>query len=979
MPGDEVDQRLRFHVLGPVRGERDGRPLALGPPQQRAALAVLLLRRGRPVTAHDLVDALWGAAPPAHATATLRSYVSRLRAVLEPDADRRASVLTDTADGYALRTPAAALDATVFEEHLAAAASARSAGDVAGAYERLGAGLALWGGTPLAALPGPYAERERERLTELGVTAREDLFECALALGRTADAVAGLRSLAALHPLRERAHAVLMLALRSAGRPAEALAVFAAVRQRLAEETGAVPGPELTRAHEQVLAGGPGGPPVPPATAVGPSPAGPDLLPAQTLRFTGREALAARVGEALTAGGGTPVVVLTGAAGAGKTALAVHAARAVRAAFPGGLFFLGLRGTDAEPLGTGAALALLLRALGVTDGALPEGDGRRAARCRALLADRRALLVLDDARDAEQVLPLLPGAPGCAVLVTGREGVGGLPGAREVEVPALEEAEALRLLTAVAGDAGAGAGEKAARAVVAACGRLPLAVRVAATQPGARTSWTLDDLAGRLRAERDHLTELHAGGAPAEAAFRVAYDALAAAPARALRLLALPDVSALDEESTAALLGGPDTAPGPAALLGELAGAGLLQPLGRGRYGRHDLLRDFGRRQSERTDSPPVRDAALLRLLDHQLATAVTALRRVRPDSAVPRHLHHRLTTTGRPLPDTDAARAWLHGAHPDVVATLRQVLRLDTPDCVRPAVDLLVVWARLTDGTALRGELDGPAGRALDRARQHGEEASAARALWLLGAPRLGPDTYERAERDLRAALRLAEAAGDEPAATLAGRELGIVLEALGRAGDALPLLVAAEERLRAEGAVTDALEARADTAVALAALGRHDQALTAAGEATEGARRAGHGPALAHVLHQAGRVFLRAGRSATAVERLREALSLEPAPRREALLLARLAHCRLEQLRHRDALTAADRALAIEGGLGDDHCRGVALAARGRALLGLGEPRVALGCLREARDVLDRRGAVEAGEVTRLLAEEFPADRGA
>lgn len=1006
MPGDEEPQpehhRLRFHVLGPVRADRDGQPLPLGSPQERATLAILLLRDGRSLTASELVDALWGDDPPHRAMDTLRAYVTRLRTVLEPGRPfrGRAKVLVSTGGGYAVRVPPGSLDATVFEEHLAAAATARASGDAAGAYARLTAALALWEGPALAGLTGPYAERERARLTELRATAREDHYDCALALGRHAESVAGLRALAAEQPLRERPRALLMLALHRAGRQAEALAVFSEAERLLPDG----PGPGLVRLRERILAGDPalaapavsgagpasgavaasGGGPASGA-AVGPSdgwgssgpgPARPvlDLLPPEPACFTGREPLTGEVRAALAEGN---VVVLTGPGGTGKTALATHTARAVRADYPDGLLHVDLRGTGPEPVDTGAALAGLLHALGVTDAALPDDVERRAALYRSLLADRRVLVVLDDAHDTARVRPLLPGVPGCAALVTTRSPDLALPGARTVGVDAMEEKEALAMLTAVGGGRAAGsavAGGDAARSVVAACGRLPLALRIAGARLTTPPASTPGDLAARLAEERQRLDTLHAdvgvGGDAVvlEAACRVAHDALEPETARAFRLLALPDAGPLDAASAAAVLDLPDAARAEA-VAGGPARAGLLEAAGPGRYGHHALVRLFARRQSERLDSPPVRDAALLRLLDHQLATAVTALLRLTPDSPLPRHLLHHLATAGRPLADAGAARAWAHDAHPDVLATVRQVLAQDVPDALRPAVDLLTVWAALTAGTARRHDLEPFVRQALDRARERGDDTAAARTLRLPVAP---------APEELRSALRLAEEVHDPLTPLLAGFELGVALLELDRADEALPLLVRAEEGLAREGAAGCAAEALAHAARAYIALGRPEESLAAAEAAVERARAAGQGRTLALVLLQTGRAHLRADRTSAAADRLREALAVEPEgtdPRREALVWAWLARCRLAQLRHREAVAAADRALALEAGPGDDHVRGLALAARGRAQLALGEPRLALGALREAHEVLARRGAAEAAEVAALLNEEFGA----
>ncbi|MEV4739451.1 BTAD domain-containing putative transcriptional regulator [Streptomyces sp. NPDC049555] len=1058
---------LRFHVLGHVRADRDGQPLKLGSPQERAALALLLLRRGRTMSTPELIDALWGQDPPHRATDTLREYVTHLRAVVEPErAPRaRARILVSTGTGYALHVPDDALDAALFDRRLAAAAHARAAGDLTAAHEHLAAALATWeSGTALTGLPGPGVDRERERLRALHTGAREDLHDCAIALGRHADAITGLRALATEHPLRERTRALLMLALHRAGRQAEALAVFTETARLLTEGGGPGPGPELVRLHEQVLAGDPAlAPPQPGPVARSATTAprhGTDRLPPEPPSgFTGRDELAATIHAAL-AGDGARVVVLTGPGGAGKSALAVHVARALRARHPDGPLWADLRGTRALPPDAGAVLAHLLHDLGITDAALPHGTDRRAALLRSLLAERRTVLLLDDAHDEQQVLPLLPGATGCAVLVTSRTPLQ-LPGARTVEVGPLEEKDALRLLAAVSGSDTTGPTAPAA-AVVAACEALPLAVRIAGGRLAERSAWTLADVAARLDEERARLQHHGACADTAvEAALRVGYEALDRTAAGALRLLCVPDADHADAATAAALLGTAAEAPGapgtpeaeagteagvpggagspvaasaaagmagagtgvgrapatgtPAAprhgvpgatgtaraigstdapdavgapdeedavaaaacVIASLVGSGLLEPLGSGRYRRHALVEDFVRRESERSDSPVVREAALVRLAGHQLATAVGALQHLRPGNVVPRHLLHEAAPGGGlPLSGAAAARRWVHEVQAQVLATVRQVLDAATDAALPLAVDLLTVWGELTPAA----DLQAPARQALERARRGGDDACAARALRLVAAPRPGADTYERAERELRAALRWGEAAGDALAPLLTGRQLALVLLELGRPEEALPLLVRAEERLREDGAQADAAEALAEAAGAYVAVGRTEEALRAVDRATALVREAGGPPAvLARVLAESGRVHLRAGRSAAAADRMREALETagpEGAdPRWEALVRARLAQCRLAQLRHREAIAAADAALAAEAVLGDAHIRALALAARGRAQLALGEPRLAWGALREAHELLTRRGAAEAADVAAVLAEEFAA----
>ncbi|GHF42097.1 regulatory protein AfsR [Streptomyces mashuensis] len=904
MPGDEETQHLRFHLLGPVRAERRGQPLVLGPPQQRAALAVLLLRGGRPIGTAELVEALWGPAPPVHAADTLCSYVARLRTTLDLPV-----VATDTE--CAVRVPAECVDAAVFAERLAAAATAKADGDVAGAHALLTAALDLWeGDTALTGLPGPYAERERRRLDEARATAREDLLECALALGQHAGAIADLRALVTEHPARERSRALLMLALHRAGRQAEALAVFADAQRVLAEQCGTQPGAELVSLHERVLTDDPslGVPAAGPARPAGggttrdTTRGAAEGLPPRPADFSGRRDLVEAAVAAVRAGG---LVVLEGANGVGRTAIALQAAHALRDAFPGGRHFFGLRGGSDRPLDPSTALTCLLRELGVRDGALPEGTERQAALLRSLATGRPLLLVLDDARDAAQVEQMLPG---CAVIVTAATGEVELPDARRLTVDVPEEKEALALLSAVSGAVGTGAAARAAQSVVTACGRLPLALRIAGARLAGREFSTLADLADRLREEAG-------AGEPVEAAFRVGYEALGAECARALRLTTVADVPAYDGATVAAAADLPGGAKHGDAVAGELVAAGLWERAGRGTYRCHALVREHARRLSERTDGEEAREAALRRVVAHWSSS---------PGAA-------------GPFPGV-----WGGGLVPAAVA-------------------LLGVWSERLAGTAAHDVLRRPAEEALARAAEAGDGAGVAGALRVLAVPRCGADTLDRCERLLRAAVRWAEAAGDADGRLAAGRDLGGVLLAMGRGEEAVPLLEPA--------AAAGCPRALADLGLAQAVAGRMDRALKTADEAVA---RTADDPQ-AYVLRQAGRTWLRAGRSTTAADRLRDAVNAASSPREEALTSAYLAHCRLDQRRHREGVEAADHALSLEAGLGDAYCRGLALFARGRGLLSLGESRIAAGCLREAREVLGRRGAGEAADVEGLLREEF------
>ncbi|MEV0274902.1 BTAD domain-containing putative transcriptional regulator [Streptomyces sp. NPDC050610] len=1008
----------RFQLLGPVRAELAGRPLALGSPQQRAALAVLLLRDGRSASLVDLMTALWGEDPPLRAVGTVRTYISRLRSLLEPARRKHepSRLLVSTPDGYALRVPAGRLDAAEFERRLAAAARARTAGDPAAGHRELSRALALWDGTALAGLPGPYAERERDRLGELRVTAREDLFDFALRLGRHADTVAELRAFAAEHPLRERAQGLLMQALHRGGRQAEALAVYAATRRILSGDLGVEPGPELAALHTTVLAGEPAMPAAPempweirvpaqptapdavpaethpadsptpesapaPAPAPASEPAGapasclplPAQLPYDISDFVGREAVVEALCETLLAADGraVPVATLTGLAGVGKTALAVHAAHAVSAAFPDGQLYVDLRGGDPDAMSGSAALAHFLRTLGVSDAELPDGLEQQAALYRSLLAGRRMLVLLDNARDTRQLRPLLPGALGCAVLVTSRSRTITLSGARLVDVELLPERDALALLAAIAGPDRVAVEPVAARELVAACGRLPLAVRIAAARLAARPSWAVADLAARLRDERRRLDELRVDDLGVECAFRLGYAALAPDLARAFRLASLADVPAFSASSVAQLLG----VDGSEAerMLESLVDAGLAEVRSGNRYGYHDLLKLFARRQSESTDSPEERSAALRRQLDHVLATVVTAMRRIRPHSVVPDHLH-RSFAPGRDLPDAGAAREWLWNAHPQLHGAVRQAAA-GSRAALRPAVDLLVAWANLVQGTARRYGLEPRVHETLAAARRHGDDRSTARVLRLLGAPHYGIQTYDRAEIALRESLRLAERSGDRLTSAEAAHDLGIVLIALGRPAEGIRPFEQAHALFEAMGAASDAAHVLSYQARAYSDLGRSAEAAVATREAVTRARELGRPDTLAHVLYQAGCTALTDGRTSDAFQYFHESRRRHHAARDlrwEAMCWARLAHAELAANRPEAALSHADRSLSMEHGLSDILCRGLAHAAQGRALLRTGDRPRALSTLRAALLDLEGHNARESAAITALLATE-------
>ncbi|MFI9722223.1 BTAD domain-containing putative transcriptional regulator [Streptomyces sp. NPDC052396] len=426
------DTELAFRLLGPVGIRLRGRPVRPGPPRQQAVLGILLLRPGQPVAPDELVAGVWGDEAPDRALGSLRTYAWALRALLEPGRAVRepGRVLVSDRGGYTLRVPAESVDTTLFERRLGAAREARERGEVAVAHGLLAEALALWGGEPLSGVPGPHAERQRTRLAGLRLTALERYFACALDLGMHQGAVPELAALAQEHPLDEKLRCLLMRALAGCGRQAEALRVYDGMRRLLADELGVPPGRELTALRVELSTGG---------TEGRRATDRPARLPPESAAFTAPRAIldqAERVLRGATLDQGVAVAVAVavitgtgGTGGAGRTALAVQLAHRAADAFPDGQLFADLRGTGPQPADSADILADFLRSLGVPAGEVPGETEQRAALYRSMLAGRRVLVVLADTADAAQVTPLLPGTPGCAVLVTGRSRVLVLPGA----------------------------------------------------------------------------------------------------------------------------------------------------------------------------------------------------------------------------------------------------------------------------------------------------------------------------------------------------------------------------------------------------------------------------------------------------------------------------------------------------------------------------------------------------------------------
>jgi len=538
---------VRVELLGAVRAWRDERELMLGSPGQRAVLAMLALSAGQPVVRDKLVDGLWGDRPPASAVNIVHTYVARLRRVLQPERNEREriGVLSSAGHGlYVLQLGRGQLDVRRFDACAGRARQLRAGGNPAAAAESFEAASAMWHGVPLAGIPGPFAEAERARLTEQYLTMAEDHAEAMLAAGRHAQVVKQLARLTEENPFRERLAGLHILALSRNGRRGEALAAYQRTRQLLVAELGIEPRADLRELQGDILHnrdtgfGGTAGAPLAAAACVVPR-----QLPPGVRRFVGRRAelkvLSELVGNAEWPPGTVVISAISGAAGIGKSALALHWAHQAAGRFPEGQLYVNLCGVDPQrpPVPAADALGFLLRVLGITPGSMPAGLDERAGLYRSLLAGKRMLVVLDNARDEEQVRPLLPGSAGCMAIVTSRRQLSGLAAAEDarlVSLDVLTGVEARELLASRLGERRVAGEPEAVSELMSLCAGLPLALAAAAARAAAHPGFRLAEVAAELRDEHTRLDVLDAGdpSTSARAVFSRSYPHLAPAAAR---------------------------------------------------------------------------------------------------------------------------------------------------------------------------------------------------------------------------------------------------------------------------------------------------------------------------------------------------------------------------------------------------------------------------------------------------------------
>ncbi|MDU0292303.1 AfsR/SARP family transcriptional regulator [Saccharothrix longispora] len=911
---------MEFGLLGAVRAVHDGRVLPVGGARARFVLATLLLNGDRPTRADVLVEALWDRPPPT-ARAQLHNVVSKLRAALRTAG---ADPVESHPGGYLLSLDGHRLDLADFRRAASRGARAAAAGRHDEAATELAAALALWRGPALADVPDEQAVEVRAALHEERLAVVEAKLRADLALGRPDAVLRDVTPELAEHPFREGLWETRVRALVAAGRRADALAACRRVRRTFADELGIEPGPGLRALEQDVLRG------EEPARAARHD-LPPRELPLPIGRLTGRDEPLRRIGRLLRDDGASPVVLLVGRGGVGKSALAVTAAHQAVPCFPDGQLHVDLGGSGPRPADPHLVVGRALRALGVDGGAVPQDPDRRLGLYRSLLADRRVLLVLDDAHSERQVRPLLPGTAGCRVLVTSRGRLGALVGVERVEVPVLDAHAAVELFAHVLGRERFAAEPDAARAVVAACANLPLAVVVAAgrlaVQPHRRVAEFLD----LLTRERGRLDELSVGDLDVRASIALSVDALDPPEQRLFRLLGRLEVPDWPGWVAGALLGDPAWRPGP---LDRLVDLHLVEPLGADRVGQvryrlHDLVTDVAREQEPVEEGPGERDA-VAGVLGGWLALAAEA------DDRLPHGIARTADPVAAPPPAAaalarEAPADWFEAERRSLVAAVGQARRAGLADLAGALALRLsgFLWLRSYDD-----EWERELRLCVRDVRERGSRHLLARLLGALYEVCVQRDRFTEL-RDVAAEQVAAARDTDDHVLLLrALRHAGAAEIRLGRFGDGERWLTDAVERARHPGVPRDLLR---DCLMALGSL-HHE-----------------------------------AGVPEAAVPLLREALSLA------AGVTARAELCRYRlALVLTDLGDFAEAADLLHGVLAAceemDDDLGTAYAEQALADVDLrdGRPRAAEGRLARARTVHERLGSTDGlAEVLRASAD--------
>ena len=966
---------MHFQLLGPVRVLDETGEYEISGLMPRTILAALLLDAKAVVSTERLTAVLWPDGPPSTAAASLTNHVSRLRRML---GDEAATRIRTASRGYVLGVEPTDLDIEVFTAHCVSGRDAARAGDWLRAKPQLDSALALWRGRPLEDVPALQDDPRVAQLHELRWLALEGRLDADLFLGRHHEIIGELRTLIAQEPLREFLYAQLMTALYRAGRQAEALDAFAELRRTLIDELGVEPAPTLRTLQQRILnadpdLAAPTGPRLDaPAEVHGPDAALPaahprpvpggeprprdrrSMLPTDTRLFTGRET---EIGRLLEAAGtadaqatvGSPVVcAISGMAGIGKTALAVHVAHRVSTEFPDGRLFLDLHGhTEGfEPTSPEDALGRMLGYLGVSAETIPETLDERSALYRDRLHGTRTLILLDNAVSAAQLRPLLPATPGCLVLVTSRRTLAGLDDACHVALDSLAPEDAAVLVERVVGEDRAPRRHTAMQALVQLCAGVPLAVRIVASRLLHQRALGIEDVIAQLREEDSRLRHLQDEDRSVAAVIDLSYTALPEAEQQLFRLLSIAPGPDIDLLAAGHLIDAdPRTAAG---LLDALVGHSLLIQHRPDRYRLHDLIRAYGRERSTDEDVA-AREKALERLFGHYEQMAAAADWYL---SSYTKHLEHPADTQsvrGAPA-DYATARAWLEAEQENLLSALAlattqdwytHLIALSTP--LSGFLRLGCRWQRAT-------EISETAARA---AHARGDVVAEADALFDVGRV-WGATGDHGAQADARErALALYRQAEDKLGEANAACEVGRALLAAAGHVHAVPLFEETLELFQKVGDLRGQGNARFELGRAAIMAGDYPRAQDLLRRSLAAYREFGHPALEATALSHLGRVAVGVGDLLYAAELFEQSLVLCRAldhPRGMANALFGLGHMSAMSCDYAAATERVTQALELFVDLGQRHGEADCLTVLGAIILETGESELAVEMQRRA-----------------------------
>jgi DNA-binding SARP family transcriptional activator len=977
---------VKFKILGPLEIFSRTARLDLGGTRQQIVVAMLLLNANRVVTMDRLLEAIYGEDLPPTSRSQAQISISSLRRLFASHGCD--GVIATRAHGYVIQVDRGELDAQLFDETVAAARAAREADHPDQAVACYRDALRLWRGPALDGIDSQLIRVAAGRLDEQRITTIEDRISLELDLGRHHELVGELAELVEQFPLREQLRGQLMLALYRCGRTAEALQVYRQARRTMIDELGIEPGGLLQHLEHAILTSDPSlGPPAEPASIQPAKQQVPCLLPTDIADFTGRAAETSQVHQRLTCGGrkeasrAVPVVVITGKGGVGKTSIAVHAAHGVADQFPDGQLFADLHGGTSHPVGPLHALERFLRALGAPASYIPEGLDERAELYRNLLADRKILVVLDDAAGESQVSPLLPGRGAAAVIVTSRRRLGGLAGATHIEVNVFDADKSLDLLARIAGDARVHAQAKAAAAVAEHCGHLPLALRIAGARLSARPHWSVQQLVERLADETRRLDELRHGDMGIRPSISLTYDSVGDQARRLFRRLALLDIPLFSGWLCAALLDMPLSQAED--LLDDLVNAQLIETWGNCsgvhcQYRFHDLIRVFARERLAAEEPAAERKAALERALGALLYLAEQANHRHYGGDYVGLHSDALRWPLPAPLVEelVKDPLAWYDRERAALVLGVRQAAQVGF---VELCWSLAFSSVTLFEFRLYIDDWQETHDIALEATQKARHTRGQAAMLYSIGSLSIAQQRFDKARDVFNAAARLFQSAGDDQGVALVTRHIAFIDRVNGRLDDAARRYEQALHIFRTTSDHVAAAYVLHGLAQVKLELSQLDEARRLLSEALRLCQAARCRRVEAQVLHRMGEADLLAGDPASAVARFELALAGtrdigDPIGETYALMGLGVAKTRRGELGA--AEDALQLALELAASAGERLAEGRALLGLTELALASGDPGQAVTFGQRASDIFRAMGALlyDARALT-LLGDAYAA----